>query len=422
VTLRGKQWYGYFRKIVMDPVTNEEKTDRIPVILGLKSKMSKAEAREALQREITKQLGQSGSVNKIMNDGSVTFAWFVNNRFIPLKEAAWKEETAKIKKLLIQRDLTDVLGEIPLVNFDKFSLQIHLNKLAATQSKDRVLQMRAYLRDIFAEAVDQDFLAKDPARKVKVPAQLRDTDTTTLTWEQLRKALMELALRDRVLLELDMTNALRPSELLAFRWKCFDYEAATLKIIETVYKGKIRPWGKTKKSLTVIHIPGSLADDLQEWREQCPDPSTDAFIFANQAGGFLDTDNYRKRVLHKLARDLKLPKLTFQVIRRTIATLAQKKGTVKDVQGVLRHSRTATTTDVYMQEIPESVQATVNSISRELRKSRSTQNPPATTKKKPDIAALRKGRQPQRAAVSEEVIQSLTPNDTKLERRELASC
>jgi integrase len=85
-------------------------------------------------------------------------------------------------------------------------------------------------------------------------------------------------------------------------------------------------------------------------------------IFANQTGGFLDTDNYRKRVLHKLAKDLKLPKLTFQVIRRTIATLAQKKGTVKDVQGVLRHSRTATTTDVYMQKIPESVQATVNSI------------------------------------------------------------
>jgi hypothetical protein len=59
---------------------------------------------------------------------------------------------------------------------------------------------------------------------------------------------------------------------------------------------------------------------------------------------------------------------TFQVIRRTIATLAQKKGTVKDVQGVLRHSRAATTTDVYMQEIPKSVLATVDSINEELRK------------------------------------------------------
>ncbi len=83
----------------------------------------------------------------------------------------------------------------------------------------------------------------------------------------------------------------------------------------------------------------------------------------------MDTDNYRKRVLHRLARDLKLPKLTFQVIRRTIATLAQKKGTVKDVQGLMRHSRTAATTDVYMQEIPESVQLTVNLIHLELRKS-----------------------------------------------------
>lgn len=71
-------------------------------------------------------------------------------------------------------------------------------------------------------------------------------------------------------------------------------------------------------------------------------------------------------MLHKLATELELPKLTFQVIRRTIATLAQKKGTVKDVQGMMRHSRTATTTDVYMQEMPEGVRATVNSIHEEL--------------------------------------------------------
>ena len=44
---------------------------------------------------------------------------------------------------------------------------------------------------------------------------------------------------------------------------------------------------------------------------------------------FLDTDNYRKRVLHKVPRDRQLPKLTFQVIRTTIATLAQKQGTIK---------------------------------------------------------------------------------------------
>jgi integrase len=419
VTPRGKQWYGYFRKVVNDPVANEEKVDRVTVILGQRSQMSKGEAREALQREITKQMGQAGSANRIMNDGSVTFGWFVRNRFIPLKEAAWKEETAKTKKFLIQRDLIDVLGEVPLVNFDKFSLQLHLNNLASTKSKDRVLQMRAYLRDIFAEAVDQDFLVKDPARKVKVPAQLRDTDTTTLSWDQLRMALNELSPRDRLLLELDMTNALRPSELFALKWKSFDSEESTMSVTETVYKGKLRSWGKTRKSLAVIHIPNGLSADLAEWRTQCPDPSPDAFIFSNQDGGFLDTDNYRKRVLHKLAKDLGLPKLTFQVIRRTIATLAQKKGTVKDVQGVLRHSRTATTTDVYMQEIPESVQATVNSINRELRKSGSEKTSRTTPKRKPATAVFL-GKRSSKSAMSEGVFESLTPNDTKRSEREVA--
>src|SRR5271156_527546 len=332
VTPRGKKWYGYFRKTVNDPTTAEQKTVRVTVILGPRSQMKRSEAREALEREITKQNGQTSDAGRVMNDGSVSFGWFVRNRFLPLKEANWKEETSKVKKLLIQKDLIDPFDKTPLENFDKFTLQLHLNKLAQTRSRDRVLQMRAYLRDIFAEAADQDFLPKDPARKVKVPTQLRETDKTTLTWDQLRRALSELDVRDRLLLELDMTNALRPSELFGLRWKCFSEAASSMTVAETVYKGKIRPWGKTQRSLATVHLPKDLAKQRAAWKKQSPDPSPEAFIFPNQTGGFLDTDNYRKRVLHKLAKDLELPKLTFQVIRRTIATLAQKKGTVKDVQ------------------------------------------------------------------------------------------
>ena len=92
----------------------------------------------------------------------------------------------------------------------------------------------------------------------------------------------------------------------------------------------------------------------------------EAVIFPGRRGQFIDPRNYKKRVLRRRAEELGLPKLTFQVIRRTIATLAQKKGKVKDVQGMMRHSRVATTTDVYMQELPESVRATINAIHQEL--------------------------------------------------------
>jgi hypothetical protein len=69
---------------------------------------------------------------------------------------------------------------------------------------------------------------------------------------------------------------------------------------------------------------------------------------------------------------------------------------VKEVQGLLRHSRAATTPDVYMQEIPESVQATVDSINQELRK--------------------KVRRKSERKEGSEKFATNLLPNATKSER------
>ena len=327
--------------------------------------MTKYQAREQLEREIKRLTGQI-SEDGVVKNGSVTFGWFVRNRYLPLKEAEWKEETAKVKTYLIQADLIDEFEEVRLENIDKLILQTHLNKLAKTRSRDRVLQIGSYMRAIFAEAVEQDFLAKDPARTVKTPSELRETDKTTLTWDQLRLALSRLGLRDWILLKLEMSNALRPSELFGLRWNCFDPALCLIEIKETTYKGQIRPWSKTKGSLTKVPIAKQLAMELVEWRKQCKDPSPAAFIFAGRRGGFIDSSNYRKRVLHKLAKDLGLPKLTFQVIRRTIATLAKDKGHVKDIQGMMRHSRVATTTDVYMQSLEEGVRSTVDSIHEEL--------------------------------------------------------
>jgi hypothetical protein len=157
------------------------------------------------------------------------------------------------------------------------------------------------------------------------------------------------------------------SELFALRWKCFDAEISSLDLQETVYRGKLRNHGKTKKSLTKIHISSLMVSDLQAWKIICPGSSPEAFIFPNREGGVRDPNNFRRRVLGQLREKLSLPKLTFQVIRRTMATLSQTKGGVKDTQGMLRHARLPTTTDVYMQVIPEGVEQMINSMDVELR-------------------------------------------------------
>jgi len=111
-----------------------------------------------------------------------------------------------------------------------------------------------------------------------------------------------------------------------------------------------------------MHLPDDLAAELRQWKLECPDPSPDAFMFPNAAGGLIDTSNYRSRILKPLADELRIPKLNFQVLRRTIATRAQNLGSVKDIQSHLRHSRADTTANEYMQELPESVQQMVGTV------------------------------------------------------------
>ena len=79
----------------------------------------------------------------------------------------------------------------------------------------------------------------------------------------------------------------------------------------------------------------------------------------------MDAGNFRKRVLHKLAEELELPKLAFQVIRRTIAALGRSMGHPK-VQGLMRHSRLATIMQVCMKSLEPEVRRAIDSIHDEL--------------------------------------------------------
>jgi integrase len=363
--LRGKRWYGYYRKQVIDPETEAVRAVKVPFRLGLKSQMTKLAARQALRAEIAKQTGKVAD-GRILKDGTVTFEWFVRNRYFPLREGDWRPETAREKKAQIEIDLISKFGSERIESIDKFELQTHVNDLAAKYSQDRVKQARSYLRSIFDEAIEQEFLVKDPTRKLKIPKNLRPKDKQILTWDQLRAVLAKATRRDRLLLMLDMTDALRPSELFALRWRAFDDEN-TLDLTETVYRGEIRPFGKTPKSLGKMHLPDDLAAELRLWKLERRKKSEmnvlpDAFMFPNADGGFMDTANYRSRVLKPLADSLGIPKLNFQVIRRTIATRAQSLGSVKDIQSHLRHSRADTTANEYMQELPESVQQMVGTV------------------------------------------------------------
>jgi integrase len=164
-----------------------------------------------------------------------------------------------------------------------------------------------------------------------------------------------------MLLMLDMADALRPSELFAFRWKSFD-DLNTLSDHRNDLPEEDSSLRQDPRELDEGSSTGWTCRRAQAVEAGVPRLLSGRPDVPKRGRWILDPANFRYRVLKPLREALKLPKVNFQVLSRTIATRAQKLRSVKDVQSHLRHSRADTTANEYMQEHPESVQDMVGTV------------------------------------------------------------
>jgi len=155
-----------------------------------------------------------------------------------------------------------------------------------------------------------------------------------------------------------LVTALRPSELFALRWKCFDFDACLLTIKETVYRGQLRAFTKTTEQgdtdRLTVYVPQAVAVTLIEWCAQSKHNLAEDFIFGTDSGKFWWKENYQRRVLDPIAK-LAGVKANFACLRRSVATHCQHLGSPKDISVMMRHKRVATAQDNYVQAIESSV-------------------------------------------------------------------
>ena len=355
-------WKAHWYEYVRDHENGKEQRRHRSRVLGEKSKTRKFEARQKLS-EI---LGPLNSTHSSRRDDRVSLRWFMEHRWLPTMEGAWGLTTRRTNDHLV-RTILDEFGDKPLRELDRVELQDWLNRLARDYSRSLTFHCYTFLKSICGEAVEQDFLLKDPARKLKRP-KTRKPDETVLGWPQYQ-AVIDTAktLRDRLAIKVGSGTAVRPGELFAFRWRSLTQlpnGRHALRVTETVYKCKLRPWAKTEASEAYVPLPKRLAIELFAWRELTASPADQDFIFPNSKGGFMDYENFEARVLDPIRVHLGLRKLNFQILRRTFATLAvgERKGTLKDVQTQLRHTRPDITLQNYVKEIPDSVYVMVDAM------------------------------------------------------------
>jgi integrase len=369
---RIKRWYGQFRVYRIDRDGKEvEKTRK--VVLGLKSQFRKHQAEEKLQQIIRRENGASGTdVGVTVADDSVTLDWFVEQKYLPIRRGRWHRATRDKTGFEIKKYLVEKFRNVPLRDVGLFEMQTWLNDLAEKYSDSIVRHAFVNLRSIMKLAHKLNFLPENPAEETAMPVT-RPVDRQTMTPEQIASLMSAIEdPHDLCLMCIGLFCATRTSETFGLQWK--SYRGDRLMIENTAYEGELyRGQVKTKASRNSIPIPDDIIPVVEAWRQLCPDTSAEALMFPTfgrkkRKGQKVPrrAKNFLKWRIYAIADRLKIPRelVTFQVMRRTLGTDLQKHGTMKDAQGALRHASIKTTADVYMQEIPASVRAAINSRTR----------------------------------------------------------
>jgi integrase/recombinase XerC len=140
-----------------------------------------------------------------------------------------------------------------------------------------------------------------------------------------------LAVRDRAMLELFYSSALRLSELLSLRWGDIDLDG-----------GLVRVTGKGQRT-RVVPVGGPACAALREWRA-LGSPAIDAVVFPGRGGRPLSPRAVQVR-LKKLAREQGLwQRVHPHLLRHSCAShLLESSGNLRAVQEMLGHADLATT-------------------------------------------------------------------------------
>jgi integrase len=337
---QGTNWRGEYYVIEVNSQGKQHRK-HCSVVLGERSKLTKTEAKKKLEGIIAAKLPLSP-------DDSCSLRWFVENKWLPIKSAKWKGSTLGTNKGILENQILKSLGDVPISDFDKVLLQLHLNKLAKTYSYSIVQHTCSFLSQIFDEAVEQDFLIKSPARSLEVPKveekkiygidnQLFINGKPFLAEHQLRALLAALRGRDRLVVMFAGLMALRPGEVFGLDWS--NYNGGNIAIVRRVYRGELDS-PKTPGSVAVLPVPMVLRAELDKYKASLSPAKQIGFIFATKHGTPVSRDNFSTRTLGPASGVAQIPfRVNFHILRRTWATHAERNGaTSAEREAVLRHS------------------------------------------------------------------------------------
>jgi integrase len=229
------------------------------------------------------------------------------------------------------------------------------------ESKDKI---RDVLSSILGSAVQYRLLVLNPVEGVRLPTpKTGKRSKPYITQTQFSSLLALIHEPYASMVFVAAYTGLRVSELVGLRWR--NVREDSISIEERYCRGD---WGAPKSSASNAEIPVNRAviERIQRLRTlvvevragravrrypavRCSGPDDLVFQSVTKGAPMRD-NNILVRHIKPAAKFLGLPFINWQVLRRSFAMLLKKRGAdIKDAQGLMRHSKSSTTLDVYQQ-------------------------------------------------------------------------
>jgi integrase len=252
--------------------------------------------------------------------------------------------------------------KLKLADVSTYALARFMDWLADEKEQGKRLSDRTIanavipLRAALATAKREGLIRHNPAQGLAMPhrEQLPEDEVKVFSRDQLAAVLTMAPERHRPLFELLATTGVRISEAIGLQrlHLQLDAEEPEVCIRRAIVRDRIVP-PKSKYGNREVRLPAPLAARLRDHLAAQPDQDSTALAFPSEAGGPLDPNNLRRRVLKPLAEEADVPWAGFHTFRHTFASLHLSQGTnLLQLSRALGHHSPAFTLTRYTHLLP----------------------------------------------------------------------
>ena len=280
---------------------------------------------------------------------------FINHE-TPLKAHATREGY----KNIIDTHIVPRWGQAALSSIKPIEVENWLRGLKRRDGKPASPGTKSKIRNVmsamFSHAMRYRWASQNPITPVRTSSK-RLQDPDLLTCEEFRDLLRVLDQRERVMVLLAGSTALRRGELFALRWKDVDLREQLVRVTHSIYRS-VEGDTKTAGSRKPVPLPSMVVDELKQWKQATGYRTADDYLFASiQKNGEqpLQPDMILKNHIRPALKKLGIPKkVGWHTFRHGVADLLRRNGVdAKTAQELLRHANSRILMDIYQQTVTE---------------------------------------------------------------------